>query len=102
MKFDDIVDMVGSFGPFQAYVFILVGMFAFWSYHGVAVPFVVMGMDHWCYVSQVANLTWEQQKRIAIPVDEDGQYRQCERLVSYHVDKELALMLTLPCTALQR
>ena len=79
MKFDEIYDKIGAFGPFQMYAFILIGMFSFWSYHGTAAPFVVYSMDHWCHVPALVNLSWKQQKYVAIPVDEDEDYLKCHR-----------------------
>ena len=79
MHFDGILDIVGQFGPFQLYVFLLIAFSINWSYHGVMVPFVVMDMDHWCYLAELQNLSWAEQKQIAIPVDDSGHYSKCER-----------------------
>jgi hypothetical protein len=80
MKFDDVLEQSGGgFGRFQVLAFLLIGCFAFWTYHGVAAPFVVMPLDHWCLVPQLANLSWEQQKYIGIPTDDNGDYKTCSR-----------------------
>ena len=79
MKFDDVFDDIGAFGPFQLYAFMLVGMWGFWSYQGTAAPFVVFPLDHWCRVPALQNLSWEQQKYISAPADEDGGYEKCHR-----------------------
>ena len=81
MKFDDIYDKIGACGPFQIYAFILISMFAVWSYHGVAAPFVVFPMDHWCDVPGLEDLSWEQQRYVGIPLDDEGEYVKCHRYV---------------------
>ena len=79
MKFDDVIEKTGALGWFQIYAFILVGCFGFWTYHGVAAPFVVFRLDHWCHVTELSNLSMEEQKYIGIPYDDDGEYQTCKR-----------------------
>ena len=36
-------------------------------------------MPHWCYVPRLANFSYEEQKQIAIPYDNDeDDYSTCE------------------------
>ena len=79
MHFDDVFGVIGPLGAAQIFTFVLVSMTSFWSYHGVAAPYVVMQVDHWCHIPGISNLTFEKQKAIAIPKDDNGEYSQCER-----------------------
>ena len=82
MKFDDVIEKTGAFGRFQLITFLLIGGFGFWTYHGVAAPFVVFPLEHWCKIPALANLSYEQQRYVGIPKDEeseDGEYEKCKR-----------------------
>ena len=42
--------------------------------HSVAIAFLGLPVDHWCEVSELENLSAEQQKYIAAPYEENGQF----------------------------
>ncbi|XP_049779958.1 solute carrier family 22 member 7-like isoform X1 [Schistocerca cancellata] len=80
IKFEDIIEELGSFGKFQIRMNII--------FNGIAVIFSTMSSyariialtvpEHWCHVpgKEDANLTAEMWKNITIP-RQDGEYSRC-------------------------
>ena len=79
MNYDDLIDETGGMGRFQIMVSVLIGFYQLWLYPAVATPFIVMLVDHWCEVPELRNMSAEQQRYIAIPYTEDGEYDKCNR-----------------------
>ncbi|XP_071501242.1 organic cation transporter protein-like [Diadema antillarum] len=92
MRFDDILEVLGSFGPYQRRVYFVVCVFAAsTAFHSMTQVFIAEPTDHWCTVSywedencREWNLTdsaCEQAKKdSSIPVTyEDGEavYDEC-------------------------
>ncbi|XP_071479194.1 organic cation transporter protein-like [Diadema antillarum] len=92
MRFDDLLEKVGSFGPFQHRVCLLVALLAAPSaFHSMIQVFVGEPTDHWCKVSywedencrdwNLTDSACEQAKKdSSIPVTyEDGEavYDEC-------------------------
>ena len=79
MKYDDLIEQTGALGRFQALVFLIIGVYSFWCFPATAAPFIVFRVDHWCHVNEIQNLPKEQQRYIAAPYTENGEYDQCHR-----------------------
>ena len=70
--FDDILEHVGGWGRFQYFttlVFFLFNMFLGYVYYSPILT--VFTPPHWCAVPDLANLTMDQRRELAIPRDED-------------------------------
>ena len=74
ITFDDVYHIVGSFGIYQGALFFTAMIGSFWTIEAIFMNFVAYEPDHWCYVPQLANLSFQQQKYIAIP-SASGGYR---------------------------
>ena len=72
-----IFPCIGADGFFQFGVGILIAAMYFVSQNPY--NFVILEPLHWCNVPWLANFSHEQQKYIAIPYDEDGEYDKCHR-----------------------
>ena len=70
--FDDILDHVGGWGPFQYFstlVFFLFNIFLGYVYLS---PIITLYTPpHFCKIPQLANLSLEARRRAAIPTDSD-------------------------------
>ena len=56
------------------------------------INFVAGHMDHWCDVEGVNHLPYSQQKYVAIPLDDDGEYKEWHYYVNnytQYTDEEL-------------
>lgn len=77
---DDILPQVGEFGTYQKIMLWLVclpacfpcGFGAFNQLFMANVP------NHWCKVSALSNLSFEEQRNLSIPFI-NGTYQQCQR-----------------------
>ena len=79
MKFEDVFEQTGEFGLYQWFAFICLAMFPFWHLDACFTPFIVMNVDHWCYIEELSNLTFHEQQNIGIPVKDNGEYENCQR-----------------------
>ena len=80
--FDDIYDHVGHIGMYQLRVFVLIGLVAIVpGYQDMAMTYVGAKQDHWCNIPRLSNLSSEQQRHIAIPIETktsgSNRYEQC-------------------------
>lgn len=85
MKFDNILEEINGFGPFQMVILVLL-----WiprlvlPCHFLLNIFIAAEPPHHCDISALGdggpmvNLTQEQRLIVSIPVQEDGQFRSCE------------------------
>ncbi|XP_022089884.1 organic cation transporter protein-like isoform X2 [Acanthaster planci] len=91
MQFDQILALLGDFGPYQRRIFFLICLLSVpGAFHKLAQVFLGAGTDHWC-----AEPEWEDQdcmgwnltttecqlakKNASIPRDERGEFKQCGR-----------------------
>ena len=70
--FDDILHYVGGWGPFQYTITLVNFLFnIFLGYVYLSPILTLYTPPHWCDVPDLANLSMEQRKELAIPRDED-------------------------------
>ncbi|CAH1774737.1 unnamed protein product [Owenia fusiformis] len=82
MKFDEVFEITGHFGPYQLVLYILLGIVGIPNgYQNLATTFIGGKQDHWCKIPELSNLTHNQQKVVGIPLirESDGnvRYDQC-------------------------
>ena len=75
-----LTKLIGEIGLYQFGICSFVLATSFFSQDFNAINFVNAYTDYWCKVPALANFSHEQQKYIAIPSDEDGEYSQCSRV----------------------
>lgn len=75
---EDIYDMMGGMGVYQWCAFVLIGVFSVFGVESIAMNFVGGLQEHWCHVEELSNLSHNDQKYIAIPMDSNGEYEECE------------------------
>ncbi|XP_060896345.1 solute carrier family 22 member 7-like isoform X2 [Labrus mixtus] len=85
MKFENILEEVNGFGPFQIFI-----LFLLWTprivlpCHFLLNIFIAAVPPHHCDISKLAdgglleNLTQEQRLSVSVPVKEDGGLKSCE------------------------
>lgn len=83
MTVDDVFELTGGMGVYQWGTFLLLGMISVFNVEAISMNFVGGQQDHWCHVEALSNLSYAQQKYIAIPKDSQGNYQQCRM---FHLD----------------
>lgn len=78
ISIDEAFELAGGMGVYQWMVFLLVGIVAVFSAESVNVNFIGGTQEHWCYVPELYNFSFNEQKFIAIPSDDDSEYSECE------------------------
>jgi len=73
MKYDDIYEYIGEMGVYQRCVTVAMFGFALYALDSVTMIFVGASMPHWCRVEELSNLSYSQQKYIAIPTPTDSK-----------------------------
>lgn len=78
IDFDAVLDHLGAEGRYQTVLYYLLCIpatvpAAFLAFNQV---FLSATPAHWCRVPQLSNLTLEQRKAVAIPL-ENGKYSEC-------------------------
>ena len=59
VEFDHIFDHIGQFGPYQLFVFLLIGMCVFMvGMQNISSTFLGGEMDHWCEVTRLQNFRY--------------------------------------------
>lgn len=76
MEFDALFEYIGEVGPYQVYLFIVLVLPLIVS-GTFSTPFRIAYMDHWCQIPSLSDFPPEQQKYIAIPINENGVYDRC-------------------------
>ena len=71
MKYDDVYEYIGQMGVYQCCITAAMFAFALFGLDAVTMVFVGASMPHWCRVEELSNLSYSQQKYIAIPPPED-------------------------------
>ena len=79
MLYDELFKYIGSIGAYQSFVLIVCLQICMFSVEFMLMIFVTPHQDHWCYVRELQNLSHDQQKYIAIPIDDQGNYESCLR-----------------------
>ena len=82
--FDDILKHVGGWGPFQYLLVIIFFPFnIFLGYVYLSPILTLFTPPHWCHVPELAILTREERKQLAIPHDTEvaGGFSQCSQYV---------------------
>ena len=85
MHFDKILsEYVNECGLFQFFVVFIVCLNGMFSSEFLTHNFIDGYQQHWCRIPELQDLPHEQQRYIAIPEDEDGEYLSCESFnISY-------------------
>lgn len=86
VSFENVLDLVGSRGRWQAILFIITSLTGFFNaFHHLGSMFLAATPDHWCTIPDSdneslwsANWTGGRVKQYAIPQNEDGTYSSCE------------------------
>ena len=80
--FEKTLKSIGEFGIFQKGILFLLAMYPL--LHGMqssVTNFISPWHNHWCYIDELQNLTYEEQRNIAIPDNgqstEDAEYDEC-------------------------
>ncbi|XP_022122025.2 carcinine transporter [Pieris rapae] len=81
---DDLFPYIGDFGWYQRLLFLLMIPYSFFFafIYFSQIFMTVVPEQHWCQVPELANLTAELRRHLAIPQN-DGQYEKC---IVYDVD----------------
>ncbi|KAG6454670.1 organic cation transporter protein [Manduca sexta] len=90
--FDDLLPHVGEFGLYQKILFLLMIPFAFFvAFVYFSQIFMTIAPEqHWCWVPELANLTVEERRALAIPPKTDGPFPH-DRCRMYSADWAAAL-----------
>ena len=82
--FDEVLEYIGGWGPFQYLVALIFFPFnIFLGYVHLSPILILFTPPHWCKVPELANLTRYERKLLSIPQDSSGEYSQCSQ---YEVD----------------
>ena len=84
--FDDILTYVGGWGRFQYMITLVNFLFnIFLGYVYLSPILTLYTPPHWCAVPELANLSLEARREIAIPRDEAvlGDYESCSHYSGY-------------------
>ncbi|KAH9642669.1 hypothetical protein HF086_011026 [Spodoptera exigua] len=89
--FDDLLPYVGEFGLYQKILFLLMIPFAFFVafVYFSQIFMTIVPEEHWCWVPELANLTVEERRALAIPPS-DGPFSH-DRCKMYSADFSQAL-----------
>lgn len=92
MKYDQLYDEIGQIGVYQWLIFacyFVITMFLVDAIHSI---FIGGSMDHWCQVEELAGISYEIQKYVAIPFEGDDNvtsYSSCKMFaLNYSVYNE--------------
>ncbi|KAL3050721.1 hypothetical protein OYC64_012693 [Pagothenia borchgrevinki] len=85
MKFENILEEIGGFGPFQIVIIVLLGIPRIvLPCHYMLNNFIAALPPHRCDISTLENgglfrnLTQQQRLTVSLPLGEDGGFRSCE------------------------
>ena len=77
--FDEVLDYIGGWGPFQYLITLIFFPFNIFLGYVLLSPILTLFTPpHWCLVPELANLTREERKHLAIPQDTEG-FSQCSQ-----------------------
>ncbi|XP_050665032.1 organic cation transporter protein-like [Leptidea sinapis] len=90
--FDDLLPYVGEFGLYQKILFLLMIPFAFFVafVYFSQIFMTIVPEQHWCWIPELANMTVEERRALAIPPKSDGPYPH-DRCHMYSANWTLAL-----------
>ncbi|XP_045508830.1 organic cation transporter protein-like [Colias croceus] len=76
IDFDDLLPYIGEFGLYQKILFLLMIPFAFFVafVYFSQIFMTIVPEQHWCWVPELANLTVEERRQLAIPPKSNGPY----------------------------
>lgn len=81
VDYDQLLSAAGEFGLYQIFLFFLMGpFFIFGSFSYFSQLFLTQhSQDYWCWIPELANLTAQQRKELAIPLNKNSKfgYEQC-------------------------
>ena len=89
---DKLFEYIGEWGAFQLWILVIMTAICASFYDSLHINFIAGYMEHWCDVEGVNHLPHSQQKYVAIPQDEDGEYVECSYYVhnyTQYTDEEL-------------
>ena len=76
---EDVYKLAGGFGKWQRLMYAAMLVIALSSSDLVSISFVSGHRDHWCYIDELQNLSYAQQKYISIPSSgNDGKFLECQ------------------------
>ncbi|XP_045487487.1 organic cation transporter protein-like [Pieris rapae] len=92
IDFDDLLPYIGEFGLYQKILFLLMIPFAFFVafVYFSQIFMTIVPEQHWCWVPELANLTVEERRALAIPAKIGGQFSH-DRCRMYSTNWSLAL-----------
>ncbi|XP_049707257.2 organic cation transporter protein [Helicoverpa armigera] len=90
--FDDLLPYVGEFGLYQKILFLLMIPFAFFVafVYFSQIFMTIVPEEHWCWIPELANMTVEERRALAIPPSNNGPYSH-DRCKMYSTDFAQAL-----------
>ncbi|XP_047514017.1 organic cation transporter protein-like [Pieris napi] len=90
--FDDLLPYIGEFGLYQKILFLLMIPFAFFVafVYFSQIFMTIVPEQHWCWIPELANLTAEERRALAIPAKIGGQFSH-DRCQMYSTNWSLAL-----------
>ena len=94
MHYADVYKLIGDIGVYQLCVVIAMATVYMSAIAPITTIFVGADMPHWCRVDELVNLSFTQQKNIAIPYSEPGssEYSSCQMYnlnYSVYTDEDL-------------
>ena len=72
-----IYQYIGKNGFYQTYINMCLLIYGFTG--ADPINFLTLDTPHWCKVPSLANFSHGQQKYMAIPTDDKGEYSRCDR-----------------------
>jgi len=83
MDFDRLLETAGDMGVYQITLFLLISVMEFVAVDSFSINFIAARMDHWCHVDELSNVSFVEQRRLAVPPRNDilssVGYSQCLR-----------------------
>ena len=94
--FDEVLEYIGGWGPFQYLLTIIFFPFNIFLGYVLLSPILTLFTPpHWCLVPELANLTINERKQLSIPLDKDAEgFSQCSQ---YMVDWGEVGLLSYKC-----
>ena len=83
MDFDRLLETAGDTGVYQITLFLLISVMEFVAIDSFSINFIAARMDHWCHVDQLSNISFVEQRILAVPPRNEKLsptgYSQCLR-----------------------
>jgi len=89
MLLDDIYKKIGDRGPYQVGLWCIIMVVSVpCGWHHMSITFLGAKMDHWCRIEELdaLNLTADQYKHLAIPLDPNEGHNQYSKCFMYDLN----------------